>query len=623
MTWRAAAVGVPLMLLNVVLVFYAEPVRGGQFSNSGVFAPVLFLLFWLTAGNALVRRRAPRWALAPSELATVYVLLCVQTGISSGRLAFWILCAITYPFYSGTPTHAGLAEHAARLPGWLVVRDPDALRAFHAGGREFFQAHQFAVWAGPILSWSLFLLVLGLVSLVAAALCAPGWMRRERLTFPVVELPLQMVAGEGLRRERVLWWGFGLAAALNLLNGLHVWVPAVPDIPLRRTNLAPLFVSRPWSAIREFNLSWYPFIAGLSFLMPLDLSFSTLFFYFGSLGQRVAGSSLGLDQIPRFPYVSEQGSGAVLALSIPLLLAGWKETRAPGDDARHAVLCGLLLGGVLLLTGFLAAAGLSWWVAGCLVLGYLLVGVVVARIRAQLGFPNHMVPNTATLLTQTIGGEGLGQSGLPLIAVVDSFTKYSSNHLLPHQVEAFRLFGRLIPCPGGASRGDRTALRTVASIVLLALVISIPATFIIHLALTYQLGAGTAKMRWGTHLGQYTWDQDLTRWSAELRAPSLISTGVVGFSAALVLFLTVLRNRIPGFPLHPVGLALCEPVHDVWGAVLVGAVLKAVVLRYAGLRGYRTALPFFLGVILGDIVTGMAWVVVGILLDTPTYVFFL
>ena len=59
------------------------------------------------------------------------------------------------------------------------------------------------------------------------------------------------------------------------------------------------------------------------------------------------------------------------------------------------------------------------------------------------------------------------------------------------------------------------------------------------------------------------------------------------------------------------------------GGVAVGAIVKAVLLRYTGLPGYRNALPFFLGMILGDVTMGMSWVVIGVLLDVPTYVFFL
>src|SRR5206468_630570 len=152
-------------------------------------------------------------------------------------------------------------------------------------------------------------------------------------TFPVVELPFQMVAeGSPFWRQRGMWLGFALAAGMELMNGLQTWFPTVPMIPLRRTNVALSFTDKPWNAIKELNLSFYPFIAGLSYLMPLDLSFSALLFYFLSLGQHVLGSIEGVDQNPYFPYARQQQFGAVLVILWTVLLSAWKER--PTGTAR-------------------------------------------------------------------------------------------------------------------------------------------------------------------------------------------------------------------------------------------------------------------------------------------------
>src|SRR5207248_3579363 len=113
-----------------------------------------------------------------------------------------------------------------------------------------------------------------------------------------------------------------------------------------------------------------------------------------------------------------------------------------------------------------------------------------------------------------------------------------------------------------------------------------------------------------------TWEQSLPRWMGQWRHPNVSSIGVVAGSAAAASVIMGLRYRFLGFPLHPVGMAL--EANDIWGAVAVGALVKGVLLRYAGLRGYRAALPFFLGLILGDLVVGTGWVVLGVLLNVPT-----
>jgi hypothetical protein len=56
-----------------------------------------------------------------------------------------------------------------------------------------------------------------------------------------------------------------------------------------------------------------------------------------------------------------------------------------------------------------------------------------------------------------------------------------------------------------------------------------------------------------------------------------------------------------------------------WCATFVGWLIKWLVLRYGGMRLYRRAFPFFIGLILGDYVSGNLWALMGIALGQPTY----
>jgi hypothetical protein len=49
--------------------------------------------------------------------------------------------------------------------------------------------------------------------------------------------------------------------------------------------------------------------------------------------------------------------------------------------------------------------------------------------------------------------------------------------------------------------------------------------------------------------------------------------------------------------------------------------IKLVVQRWGGSSLYRRSIPFFLGLILGDIVTQAFWTFVGRLIDAPVYQF--
>jgi hypothetical protein len=56
-----------------------------------------------------------------------------------------------------------------------------------------------------------------------------------------------------------------------------------------------------------------------------------------------------------------------------------------------------------------------------------------------------------------------------------------------------------------------------------------------------------------------------------------------------------------------------------WSATLIGWFAKLLILRYGGMKAYRTCFPFFIGLILGDYVAGSLWGLCGLLLGQPTY----
>jgi len=53
----------------------------------------------------------------------------------------------------------------------------------------------------------------------------------------------------------------------------------------------------------------------------------------------------------------------------------------------------------------------------------------------------------------------------------------------------------------------------------------------------------------------------------------------------------------------------------------VGWLLKLLVLKYGGLRLHRKAVPFFLGIVLGEFIVGAFWSLLAVALDQPMYRF--
>jgi hypothetical protein len=59
-----------------------------------------------------------------------------------------------------------------------------------------------------------------------------------------------------------------------------------------------------------------------------------------------------------------------------------------------------------------------------------------------------------------------------------------------------------------------------------------------------------------------------------------------------------------------------------WCPFLIAWAAKTAILRYGGVRIYRQAVPFFLGLILGDYIVPTLWGVWGTVAHTQVYMSF-
>jgi len=113
----------------------------------------------------------------------------------------------------------------------------------------------------------------------------------------------------------------------------------------------------------------------------------------------------------------------------------------------------------------------------------------------------------------------------------------------------------------------------------------------------------------------------LQGWLQNPRPPDAHAMGAMAFGMGMTVLLTALRSRFVGFPLHPAGYAMNMSFANdfFWCDMFVAWMVKSIILRYGGNRLYRQCLPFFLGLILGDFVTGSAWSIIGTLLNLSLF----
>lgn len=61
------------------------------------------------------------------------------------------------------------------------------------------------------------------------------WTENERLTYPIVQLPLQITSENafqpgGLFRNKIFWMGFVVAGLIDTINSLNYYYPSIPTV---------------------------------------------------------------------------------------------------------------------------------------------------------------------------------------------------------------------------------------------------------------------------------------------------------------------------------------------------------------------------------------------------------
>jgi len=87
--------------------------------------------------------------------------------------------------------------------------------------------------------------------------------------------------------------------------------------------------------------------------------------------------------------------------------------------------------------------------------------------------------------------------------------------------------------------------------------------------------------------------------------------------------LMMARVRFVTWPFHPVGYAISSSwsMNCLWMPILIAWLAKLVITRYGGHRAFQRAIPFALGLVLGEFVIGSIWTIIGIVLQIDTYSF--
>ena len=303
---RALAIGIILIPLNCYWVAQSEGVSGSgatYLTAVSLFFNVVFTLLMLVGFNALCKRLAPKAALKQGELLTIFVMLYMGSTMTGNGFLLNLILSLGHASRYATPENEWSELFSHYVPDWLAVKDKTALRGFYEGDSSIYRTENINVWLKPLALWSIFAVVLIFTLLCVTVLVRKQWTEREKLSYPIIQLPLAMTrngTGNTLFSNKLFLLGFGLMAVITMINALHFHFPAVPNLRLR-TDISSLFTEKPWNAIGWMHIAVYPWVVGLVFFIPLDLCFSVWFFYLFAKSQRIIASMFGWHRLSWFP----------------------------------------------------------------------------------------------------------------------------------------------------------------------------------------------------------------------------------------------------------------------------------------------------------------------------------
>jgi hypothetical protein len=577
------------------------------------------------------QRVAGRWRLSRAEVAILYGMFLVAALVASRGSMEKLVPALISPHYLDSPAKSWASKFFQHLPDWAYTFDPRG-PATQQVSKAYFEGLQpgeavpWALWIPPLLAWAILVALMYGAFLCLAALLRRPWVDQERLAFPLTRVPLEMmgaVGGRSLWRQPLLWAGFLVPTVVYSLNSLHAWYPTLPGFAIQYPGLETYFTQPPWNGLYGMPVFVSFAAIGALWFVPLDLLFSLWFFFLFARLQEGVLAMYGFDRpdMPMMPcrlFVGYQTIGAYIVLAIGLLRGAWPWWRAalrgvvsPGDLAREPIPPRVALAGLgLCLLGatlWSHALGLSlWWALVQWTLYLLVVCVVLARSVAEGGMlatevsfrpvdvyallaPPHFL-GTANLV------------GMPLHDAV--WFRDQRGTLFTGILDSLKLAG-----------GQGVRLRSLTGWLVVALALATVVAAVAQVWLPYRFGA----LKFYDYIvrGNPVWGYDFYAPHLQSQRPYDWQAPVFfGVGAGVTLALVRLRALFAGWPLLPLGYALCGSWTLIlfWFSAFVTWMAKGLVLRYGSRDAFHRFRPFFIGLLLGEFAMFVLWTLAAALL---------
>ncbi len=602
---------------------YANMVLRGSymaldFSNAG--AIFLFFFFMLLVPAIL---RHFRLKFRDHELVVIYIMALVGSSIATLGLTENFLPIISGGLYYANSENAWAEQIHPYTRRWMFPQDWEAVKYFYEGLPTGYPI-PWAAWIKPLLCWLPAILALYFAMICTTVILRRQWIQHERLIFPLVQLPLAILAeGEQTSRYKpffknpIMWTGFAIPFTVGSMRALHNYHNFIPDI-----NLVASFPFFRQTTEVTIALS-FPMV-GFSYFVNLDIALGIWLFNLiarieeGCLNMLGVSSTEVLDFSGPSPLVAHQGMGAIIVLVIFGFWMGRRHLAQvfrkafQGDESiddsdeilsyRVAVL-GLLVSN-LFIGWWLLEAGMAFWVVPIYLFALFLLCIGVSRVVSEGGVASTRTPLIPTAFVASgLGSSTLGPQNLTVLGMTYVWATSLRNLLMASCANGLKLAEEYLP-------GNKRALFWA---MLLAIVVSLVSSIWAVLYLSYSYGGINLNGWFFGPSGMPVYPFNFV--SRELNSPDGPDIGgwlATAAGGSIMALLMVARQYLTWWPLHPLGFAISTNAmtNYIWFSVFLAWLIKGLVLKYGGPALFQRTRPFFLGLIAGQFSCAGIWLLI-------------
>jgi len=573
-TARSIILGIITVIALNMYTDHAGLVAGSSSLVKSQYPMAMLLPFvlWLFLNTAL-KAFTPKFALSGTELLVIYSMSWIAGVIPLEGWAAYLVSTITVPTYYASPENRWENILFNLLPWWtLPDTSPAVIRPFFDGLPNT-QAIPWVGWYQPILWWLIISLAVLTAGICLCIILQKQWEENERLTFPLAQFAIELTSGfdepgrlPNLFRNRIFWFGFWVVFGVFAWNIVGYFFTGLP-----RITIFSGYTSKEIILARDFPPIYHrilPSVVGLTYFCNLDILLSLWLFRliaifklgtFDRIGFTI-GQSGQQAKPPEIINIESHGAMAFLALWSLWVARGHLKMvwQAAKEGAKSKLNDGVisyrtaLLGFVtstLFIIGWMHAVGMSWPVAILQTTLLFLAYLTVAKFTAASGFTHLLPPGSkgGGMVKTFMGTSNLTPGDFVGIHLVNSSAFFGNDRIpawpaLPHH---FKIFSAI-------------KQRRILYIAVWAFTIGLLAsfTYIIYLAYTH---AGQ-----NLHTAPFSGREGAVRPYDNMVKDILADTRTVfdlpkmgvwilgGIQAAILI---TLRNRLPWWPLHPLGLA--------------------------------------------------------------------